>query len=194
MEEKKNSKILVGILVVLLIVAICATGFLWYKLNNAKNKYEDFRNNYISTIKSLNNDGNTIIERIVSVDEQDEGYKSGVTGVYVDENNDAYMLFKKDSDLYSKFGEKAKINENVANIFIAYCGNGGFSDIILIKKDGTVDTISTCINGDELVCEKIPDAKDAITIIPYRTTEKEFGVGEYNYCIIDINGNKIPSK
>lgn len=159
--------------------------------NNTTNDYTTFATNAEKAIKSLGQqDGyEFIIQREVFLPSEDEGARFGYYGAYIDGNDNAYIRLKHDSDLYSKYGNEYKVDENVLSLYVALRGNGGFYDIIFIKKDGTVDIVST-VNGKEIKCEKLENVKNAVTVIPYNE-EGDMGTGAYSYLILDINGNVV---
>ena len=218
MEENKSKKVSLGtvVLIILLILSIVIVGIALYKMNesnikiselnkeissiknqnNVENKitnqisYSDFSANFEKELKELNSNDTEIIEREVFINTEDEGYRFGYLGAYIDKNNDAYIKLKKDSSLYNTYGEKYKVDSDILNLYNANYGNGGFSDIIFIRKDGTAYKVST-VNGEKITYEKIPNVKDAVTIIPYSETDKNSGTGAYSYLIIDVNGNVV---
>lgn len=149
------------------------------------NKFEQYKNNYEEAFNKVINGNNKISTYL----EEDE--LPGILEVYVDANNDAYVTINKDNALYSKYGSEYKVATNVANIYVCHVGNGGLSDIIFLKQDGTVSTI----NGTEVVngnieCKKVNNVKDIISVISYAELD-EMGLGGSSYAFVDINGKII---
>ena len=216
MEENKSRKfkfstILVIFLIIILLLEICIT---YYKLGESYvtidklnkeiresknadtdeiNTYSNFVKKIEKSVKALEEKNNEKITKEVDIFDGDEGKRYGYAGAYVDEQNNAYIKIKEDTTLYNKYGKEYKVDENVLNVYVAYYANGGFSDFIFIKRDGTVDTVSTA-NMEEIKCEKLENVKNAVTVLPCAMEDKDYGVGEYQYLIIDINGNVVNKK
>ena len=196
MEETNKIKylLLIAIIIVVGLIAIKQIKIVDNYNKNAnvsENNYETYIKNIKTSISSLNNDENQTAERRISIKETDKGSVYGILGAIIDENDDAYILLKENSELYQKYGEKYKVDSNVSSLYNVNNGNGGFSDIVFIKNDGTVSRVSTSIKNNEINCEVLSDVKNAVTVIPYLLKDKSSGVGEYRYVIIDINGNKF---
>ena len=103
----------------------------------------------------------------------------------LDKNGSVNLTINKSSELYSKYGSKYKIAENIASMYMCQVGQDDNFDLVMLGFDGSAKSLD--ISKDNLLKEiKIKDmnAKYAINVFPYIN-----GAGTYG--IVDINGNII---
>lgn len=150
------------------------------------NLFDLYQENYKNTFKQLITEYN-----YRQIDLRNEYELPGVVSVSLDSNNVAYLRFDKNSQLYAKYGEKYKVEDDIANIFVCPHGNGGCSDAIFLKLDGTAYIVSGDKLGHslEVQCQKVENVTNAINVISYIQTDGRGGAWEYAF--IDINGNIV---
>ena len=109
---------------------------------------------------------------------------SCVREVYIDANFDVYLRFDTNSKYYNaSLGEKMKINSDCVNIYLFPVGNGGFYQLLMLKKDGTIDKLSAMdLNNGNIKVEKVENVKNVINIVPINYGE---GCG---YDFVTITG------
>lgn len=157
-----------------------------------ENSFELYQENYKKTYKQIITGKNTINTYI-----DDEFAMPGVQSIYIDQNNDAYLTFKENSDLYKKYGKEYKVESGVANIFLCPVGTGGYEEAIFLKLDGTASYVSgyKIEETSTVKCEKIEGVENAVNVITYVYQEfdefGELGAAGPATVIIDINGNVI---
>ena len=107
-----------------------------------------------------------------------------VTSAYIDKDFNVYVTFEKDSELYNKYGSSLKINNNCFNIYFEYYGNGGFAELLMLKKDGTVDTLNgyEIYQNKDIKVTKKENAKNVIGIMEFA------GFGGRSYEFVTISG------
>ena len=216
MSEKKVSLGTVICLIIIFILIMCLAG-MWYYYNHINvidnneinssetgdvpeedensnqiesNLFDLYQENYKNTFKQIITEYNDI--SIYLGNEERKNELPGVVRVFLDSKNDAYFEFDKNSQLYAKYGEKYKVEDNIANIFVCPDGNGGYSDAIFLKLDGTAYIVSgyKLEQSTEVQCEKVENVTNAINVISY--TQSDDGIiGACTYEFIDINGNII---
>lgn len=148
--------------------------------NNEKDKFEEYKEKYEKTFKTVINGENTIS---IYLGEERKDELPGITEVYVDASNKAYIEMKN--------GSKKQVESNVANIYICPEGNGGYSDIVFLKLDGTATKISgTDVEKGNINSTVIQNVKNAISVIAYSVQDPEGG-GHATYAFVDIDGNII---
>ena len=219
MSEKKVSSGTVICLIIIFILIMCLAG-MWYYYNHIKvvdnnetneiisseagdvlednenlnqiesNLFDLYQENYKNTFKQIITEYNDISIYLGNEERKDE--LPGVVRVFLDSKNDAYFEFDKNSQLYAKYGEKYKVEDNIANIFVCPDGNGGYSDAIFLKLDGTAYIVRgyKLKQSTEVQCKKVENVTNAINVISY--TQSDDGMtGAWTYQFIDINGNII---
>ena len=189
---------------VLAIILIGVMGYMMYNLNIQNNDLEKrveelankqeikensfaiYQENYEKAFKQTMTSENRI-----EIYTHNEYSMHGVERIYLDKNNDAYLTFNENSDLYKKYGENYKIETGVANIFLCDMGNGGYQEAIFLKLDGTASYVSgyKIETTNSVNCENIDGVENAVNVINYLATDGMSGGWEY--AIIDINGNVI---
>lgn len=210
-----NKKVsLSTLLLVVAIMVIGVMGYMLYNMNNNNNILEKqvkelankeeeenvikensfalYQENYQETFKQMIRNKNEI-----SIYLDYEYAMPGVEKVYIDSNNDAYLTFKENSDLYTKYGKELKVETGVANIFLCDVGTGGYQEAIFLKLDGTASSVSgyKIEETSTVKCEKIEGVENAVNVITYVYQEfnefGELGAAGPATAIIDINGNVI---
>ena len=210
MEEKKEIK--VGLSTVFLIIAIIVIILMGYYIYTEKTKSYGEENNIVSNMESekVSNiaveNATRVEETIVTknktskerFDEFMKNYKKNVKDwetslsnidimddFYVTlEKGTVYFNIYKDSSLYTKYGAKHKIAENVANIYMCEVGTGGMCDLVMLGYDGSAKSIFMEVGSleKEIKIETIENVKNAVTV--------RCGNGEDAfYVIVDIDGN-----
>lgn len=150
----------------------------------SSNGFDSFMKNYEDSFGKIINDNRNVTINLVS--RQDE--IPGISEIYIDANNDLYATIEQEmnEELYKKYSSKYKIESDVANIFVLTSGNGGYSDIVILKKDGTAKAISgATIETGVIKAKNITNVKNAIGVMPYSN------IGGYSYAFIDVDGNLI---
>ena len=105
--------------------------------------------------------------------------------IELDKNGNVNLGTNKSSKLYSKYGSKYKIAENIASIYMCQVGQDDNFDLVMIGFDGSAKSLFML--EEELLKEinvKEINVKYAINVVPYNN-----GAGTYG--IVDINGNII---
>lgn len=159
-----------------------------------ENSFATYQKNYQKSLKEIME-----IENEISIYLGDERKYElpGVQRVYVDVNNDAYFEFKKGSELYVEYGEKLKVESDVANVFVYPTGSGGYSEAIFLKLDGTASSVHGAdIERKVVDVKKVEGVKNAVSVISYDNYYYNEDNGEYegntpDVAYIDINGNVI---
>lgn len=165
------------------------------KKEDNQDAFETYQENYEKSFKKKIKGYNCIETELLNI--------PGVLQIGIDANNNAYLLVKKDSVLYSKYSEdvikeneeysaEIKVDEDVANVYVCPVGNGGVVDIIFLKKDGTASKIDfdKLVHEDTIECNDIPNIKDAINVIVYANLD-EMGLGGHEYYFVDVYGNIV---
>lgn len=208
MEEKKTIKVglsTLAIIVIIMLVAIMACVILTmnllktsltdevssikesvYDFYSADKRYEQYITTYSQRLKNVL-EGKSEIRISLSGDRQYE--LPGISSVYLNSQNEAYVSIEKNSNLYETYGENFHIGNKIANIYVAQSGNGGYSYIYLIKFDGTVD----CINGIEvekgnLEVTTVDGLKNIVNVIECSMSSDNQS-GSKEPIFIDIEGN-----
>ena len=112
---------------------------------------------------------------------------SDITNAWIelDKSGNVSLITNKSSELYSKYGNKSKIAENIASIYMCQVGQDDNFDLVMLGFDGSVKSLY--ISQDSLlkgVNVKDINVKYAINVAPYNN-----GAGTYG--IVDINGNIV---
>ena len=105
--------------------------------------------------------------------------------IELDKNGNVNLGTNKSSKLYSKYGSKYKIAENIASIYMCQVGQDDNFDLVMLGFDGSAKSLFML--EEELLKEinvKEINVKYAINVVPYNN-----GAGTYG--IVDINGNII---
>lgn len=105
--------------------------------------------------------------------------------IELDKNGNVNLGTNKSSKLYSKYGNKYKIAENIASIYMCQVGQDDNFDLVMLGFDGSAKSLFML--EEELLKEinvKEINVKYAINVVPYNN-----GAGTYG--IVDINGNII---
>lgn len=105
--------------------------------------------------------------------------------IELDKNGNVNLETNKSSKLYSKYGSKYKIAENIASIYMCQVGQDDNFDLVMLGFDGSAKSLFML--EEELLKEinvKEINVKYAINVVPYNN-----GAGTYG--IVDINGNII---
>ena len=105
--------------------------------------------------------------------------------IELDKNGNVNLVTNKSSKLYSKYGSKYKIAENIASIYMCQVGQDDNFDLVMLGFDGSAKSLFML--EEELLKEinvKEINVKYAINVVPYNN-----GAGTYG--IVDINGNII---
>lgn len=105
--------------------------------------------------------------------------------IELDKNGNVNLGTNKSSKLYSKYGSKYKIAENIASIYMCQVGQDDNFDLVMLGYDGSAKSLFML--EEELLKEinvKEINVKYAINVVPYNN-----GAGTYG--IVDINGNII---
>ena len=71
-------------------------------------------------------------------------------------------------------GTEQKINTDCVNIYLCNAGNGGFADLLMLKKDGTVDKLSGVeVNStNKYEVKKVENVKNVINVVPLNLSYK----------------------
>ena len=112
---------------------------------------------------------------------------SDITNAWIelDKSGNVSFITNKSSELYSKYGSKYKIAENIASMYMCQVGQDDNFDLVMLGFDGSAKRLY--ISKDNLLKSinvKDINVKYAINVVPYNN-----GAGTYG--IIDINGNII---
>ena len=112
---------------------------------------------------------------------------SDITNAWIelDKSGNVSLITNKSSELYSKYGNKSKIAENIASIYMCQVGQDDNFDLVMLGFDGSAKSLY--ISKDSLlkgVNVKDINVKYAINVAPYNN-----GAGTYG--IVDINGNIV---
>ena len=105
--------------------------------------------------------------------------------IELDKDGNVSINTNKSSKLYSKYGSKYKIAENIASIYMCQVGQDDNFDLVMLGFDGSAKSLFML--EEELLKEinvKEINVKYAINVVPYNN-----GAGTYG--IVDINGNII---
>ena len=105
--------------------------------------------------------------------------------IELDKDGNVSMNTNKSSKLYSKYGSKYKIAENIASIYMCQVGQDDNFDLVMLGFDGSAKSLFML--EEELLKDinvKEINVKYAINVVPYNN-----GAGTYG--IVDINGNII---
>ncbi len=105
--------------------------------------------------------------------------------IELDKDGNVSMNTNKSSKLYSKYGSKYKIAENIASIYMCQVGQDDNFDLVMLGFDGSAKSLFML--EEELLKDinvKEINVKYAINVAPYNN-----GAGTYG--IVDINGNII---
>lgn len=207
--ERNSAKISLGtavcmVVILILIIALAVVYYLGF-INNSgtvakenidnvekltANSYKVYQENYKNGYKNHIRGENRIY---ISPDSSYE--LPGVESIYIDSNNDAYFIFVKDSELYKKYGEKYKVETNVANIYLCPVGTGGYVEAVFLKLDGTASSVSGYALEEKTVveCNIIEGVKNAVNVITYVYQEYgadgQIGAAGPVTLFTDINGN-----
>lgn len=100
--------------------------------------------------------------------------------IELDKNGNVNLGTNKSSKLYSKYGSKYKIAENIASIYMCQVGQDDNFDLVMLGYDGSAKSLFML---EEELLKEI-NVKYAINVVPYNN-----GAGTYG--IVDINGNII---
>ncbi len=105
--------------------------------------------------------------------------------IELDKDGNVSMNTNKSSKLYSKYGSKYKIAENIASIYMCQVGQDDNFDLVMLGFDGSAKSLFML--EEELLKDinvKEINVKYAINVVPYNN-------GASTYGIVDINGNII---
>ena len=105
--------------------------------------------------------------------------------IELDKDGNVSMNTNKSSKLYSKYGSKYKIAENIASIYMCQVGQDDNFDLVMLGFDGSAKSLFML--EEELLKDinvKDINVKYAINVAPYNN-------GASTYGIVDINGNII---
>ena len=105
--------------------------------------------------------------------------------IELDKDGNVSLGINQSSKLYSKYGSKYKIAENIASIYMCQVGQDDNFDLVMLGFDGSAKKLFTL--EEELlkgINVKDINVKYAINVAPYNN-----GAGTYG--IVDINGNII---
>ncbi len=138
-------------------------------------KFNKFMENYKSNLKDLSkSNGNPFLTTI------------DIEDFYVTlENGIVYFNIDKNCDLYSKYGSKYKVAENIASIYMCEIGNGGCSDLVMLGYDGSAKSLFMTIDNlqEGIKIKNIDNVKNAVSVVSCHNSEAS------TYIIVDIDGN-----
>lgn len=208
MEEKRTIKIglsTLAVIIAITIIAIVACVVLTMNLlkntlstevsslkssvqefYSADKRYEQYINTYSQKIKYVLEGQSKILINLTG----DRQYElPGISAVYLNANNEAYVNIEKNSNLFATYGAEYNIGKEVANIFVCNVGNGGYSYIILLNLDGTV----TVVNGvkteeGKLEVEKIEELKNIVNVLDCEISP-DGKTAARQPAFVDIDGN-----
>ena len=206
MEEKKNNKGLVWLIVVLIILVLGLVGYIVYdkvltdksteNINNSDSNSEilnnedekvDLNNNYEVFAKNLKSqfskyDSNNQSYLYVNSDILSDGYN-----VYLTENQTLFIKYLN-KELNDKYGDY-KIADNVLSYHVICTGQGGGNMLYFINENGTVGSadIEYGIGEDGITIKKDIGYKNIVSIISGTFGNGYSGVN--GAIFIDINGN-----
>ena len=215
--EKKNNKILIGLIGVLLIFVVVLIGYI------VTNSFKDNKCDNIEEISNNNQDINisndfysNILKNRKELKQIQTFSKFNILGV-VDLDGNVYLKLKEgmtlNKDSTKDFGtygtyeidgyydsegpdgsnviEGYKLNiKNVVAVYETESGNGGNRYIIFLKSDGTIGTILTTPSSEEVYIkytETIQEVKNIVTIITDTTDGNTLSP-----FLIDKDGNIYP--
>ena len=106
----------------------------------------------------------------------------------MDKDGNVNLIMNESSELYSKYGSKYKIAENIASMYMCRVGQDDNFDLVMLGFDGSAKSLY--ISKDNLlkaINVKNINVKYAINVFEYNDNAGTYG-------IIDINGNIITQK
>lgn len=201
MENKKNSKGLIVLVIILIICVLGLTGYILYNKNhkgdsdnlvnenqktNEQTKENNIYKNFSSNLKSeisKKYDSNNLNYQTISNEVVKDGYE-----VFLTKENTLYVKYNN-ANLLAKYGEY-KIAENVLNFYIISTGQGGGNTLYFINEDGTVgsaDTEYNIENENQINIKKDIGYKNIVSIVNGTFGDGYSGVN--GPIFIDIEGN-----
>ena len=192
---EKNKKGLIAVLIVIIVLLLCALGYLLFgkdllnkKENNAviqpevvtEITTEELYKTYLANLKK---------EITTKYDEYNNNVVSGKSR-YLDTTYD--FTIKKNLDLVFTTDDKKynnyKVSENVLNMFLIDAGNGGYTLLYYIKTDGSLNKMCIdCLAEEEKVKVEQVDKKYIVNVTQ-GLFDYEFS-GSPEPIFIDIKGN-----
>lgn len=193
MEEKKLNVTMHMIIIFVLTVALGVTyyfGFVADKDEKATNTAENVTSNELVKNETSKE---RFDEFMKNYKKNAKDWKMSLTNVYI--RNDFYITLEKgivyfninkDSSLYTKYGPKHKVAEDIANIYMCEVGTGSMYDLVMLGYDGSAKNIFMEVSSleQEIKIETIENVKNAVTV-RCGTDEEAF------YSIVDIDGNIV---
>lgn len=197
-ENKKSSKGLIILIIILIICVLGLGGYIVYdkmldnsNINNEKiNQTEKKQNNnyelYASNLKqniSEKYDSNNLNYQYVLSEIIKDGYE-----VYLTKENELYIKYYN-KELFEKYGQY-KISNKVLNFYIVSTGQAGGNTLYFINMDGTVgsaDIEYNIENNSQIIIKKDLGYKNIVSIINGMFGDENSGVK--GPIFIDINGN-----
>ncbi len=208
MEEKKTIRIGLStliIIVAIMFVAVVACVVLTMNLlkNSLSNevsslkesvhdfyssekRYEQYITTYSQKLKYIL-EGDSIVNISLKGDRQYE--LPGISSVYLNAKNEVYVTIEKNSNLYKTYGDSYNIGDNVASIYVSGVGKSGYSQIFLVKLDGTVDYVDGVQAEEGLIEVKTIDELKHVVNIVDCTVVNEKNEIVHQPIFIDIEGN-----
>ena len=157
-----------------------------YDFYSADKRYEQYSTTYSQKLKYILEGESKIVIPLTG----DRQYElPGISSVYLNAQNEAYVTIEKNSNLYGTYEENYNIGNNISNIYVSQYGNGGYSYIYLLKLDGTVD----CIDGTQtengiIEITQVDGLKNIINVVDCSMLDDNLS-GAHEPIFIDIDGN-----
>ena len=216
-KNEKTSKVAVisNIILVICAIIICFLAFYINKLLKIQNSLECLSNDQTAIIEEINNDQNKVeksayeifMENYQKERSKDAPYTAnvyeylgsderkyelpGITEINLTKDGELHLSIDKDSELGKKYKEDYMVENNVFAFRVCPVGNGGYSDLIILKTDGKTEKISG-VKIDQtgsLEIEKL-EIKDVIHIDVYSYQDPEGG-GSMGYKLFSIDGTTL---
>ncbi len=200
-KSKKIYVVIISICVIVIILMGIYIGILLKDKSNEPqvnrvNEMEVYTNNLYKSMKNM--DKNFEEYKELGIDEgmeddcivipnHNDYILKDILSVEINHLGEAYINIAPDNDLYDSYGSKHKLKSDVINAGIYTVGNGDYSYIYLVNKDGTVSYVDSVKIYEENVIEvaKLENLSNIISLMQISQLDAA------KVMAIDIYGNMI---
>lgn len=216
-KNEKTSKVAVisNIILVICAVIICFLAFYINKLLKIQNSLECLSNDQTAIIEEINKEENneekisyeSFMDNYMKERSKDAPYTAnvyeylgsderkyelpGITEINLTKDGELHLSIDKDSELGKKYREDYMVENHVFTFKVCPVGNGGYSDLIIVKTDGSVKKISgsKLEQSGKIDLERL-EITNVIHIDSYSYQDPEGG-GAMGYKLFSIDGTTL---
>lgn len=216
-KDERYSKIAVisNIILVICAVIICFLAFYINKLLKIQNSLECLSDDQSAIIEEINDEQNSeqkisfesFIDNYMKERAKDTSYEAnvyeylgsderkyelpGITEINLNKDGELHLTIDKESELGKKYREDYMVENHVFTFKVCPVGNGGYSDLVIVRADGTVKKISgSKLEQDGKIDLEKLEITNVIHIDSYSYQDPEGG-GAMGYKLFSIDGTTL---